>query len=878
MSFRLKTIIGVAFIEAVLLLFLIWTGINYLRTSSEGELIKRASSTLTLLSRASRDGVLSTDLATLEDIVIEAIKTPELDYVRILDGRGLVLAESRNSPHMDLPFSEDLSYEEVDDGVFDTAVDISESNSHYGRIEIGLSTAHIDNTIADARKHASAIALLEMALVALFSLALGTYLTRQLYSLMKATDRVARGEYGHQLSINGRDELAQTAAAFNRMSTELKLDQETQGAILRSTPDSIISTNEDGRIFEFSKAAETTFGYRREDAVGMPLHELLILPGGRGTYPRDLSQQLETCTPRMIDQRIQMIARRANGEEFPVEVAITKVDINDNIIFIAYLRDITDRLHNEIILTQARDAAEAADRAKTRFVANMSHEIRTPLNALLGFVSLLGEADNLTEEQLLWVRTAQQSGNSLLSLINDILDFAKIEAGKIALEPHAFDIREFVNGTMSTLAQRAATKGLDFDATVTPEVPEHLREDSGRLRQILINLLGNAIKFTDSGSIRLAVSLTDRDTQPWLHFDIIDTGSGIPESKHDAIFSEFTQLAESGRLTDGTGLGLAITRRLVELMGGCIDFESRENQGTRFWFEIPLTVAGQHEIPTEAAAARERTMLATQGRILLADDSPANLMVALAMLRDSGCSVDTVNNGLEAVEAARTLPYDLVLMDISMPEMDGLEATTAIRALPGDKGSVPVIAMTAHAIVGDRDKFMSAGMNDYISKPVTKHRLYEILNQWLPREQREMSNEAQTSKETAQSPVLDTRVFEQLARDTSEEIVPRMLAAFCKETRSRIDILRQIGEHEPTDFKQLQHEAHTLKSSAATFGATELNQIAAAVELACRNGDFENARGMLDALIDSGERALLAIEEHLAGAATGNSQTTAAKP
>ena len=248
------------------------------------------------------------------------------------------------------------------------------------------------------------------------------------------------------------------------------------------------------------------------------------------------------------------------------------------------------------------------------------------------------------------------------------------------------------------------------------------------------------------------------------------------------------------------------------------------------------------------------------------------------MLRESGCTVDTVNNGLEAVEAVRTLPYDLVLMDISMPKMDGLEATSAIRKLPDSKGAIPIVAMTAHAIVGDRENFMHAGMNDYISKPVTKQRLYEILNQWLPREQRKMSNEAQTSEQPAQSPVRDTRVFEQLARDTSEEIVPKMLAAFCRETRSRIDILRQIGEHEPTDFKQLQHEAHTLKSSAATFGATELQRIASEVEMACRNGDRAHAGEMLDPLIDSGERALLAIEEHLAGAATGDARTTAAKP
>jgi PAS domain S-box-containing protein len=875
MSFRLKTIIGVAVIEAVLLLLLIWTGINYLRTAEERELIKRASTTLTLLSRASRDAILSTDIATLDDIASEAIKTPGLNYVHILDGSGRMLAAAHHGEHTEGTFRQDFSYEQVDDDVFDTAIDISESNSHYGRIEIGLSTQHIDTTIADARQKASAIALLEMALVALFSLALGTYLTRQLYGLMKATDKVAGGDYGYQLDILGSDELALTAAAFNRMSTELKLDRETQQAILRSALDCIITTDETGRINEFNRAAEQTFGYARQDVLGKPLNQLL-LQAENGATATPLPDRLDTGIDPILDRHVQVLARRASGDDFPAELALTRVEINDNRLFIAYLRDITERLQDEIKLTQARDAAEAADRAKTRFVANMSHEIRTPLNALLGFVNLLGEADNLTGEQQLWLRTARQSGDSLLGLINDTLDFARIEAGRIELEPHAFDIRELVNGTISTLARRADTKGLEFSAAVAPEVPALVREDSGRLRQILINLLGNAIKFTDKGSIGLTLGLSERDNRPWLHFDIIDTGCGIPASRHDAIFSEFTRLADSASQTEGAGLGLAITRRLVELMGGHIDFKSREHQGTRFWFELPLTVAENEEMPDEATTQLEPAMSSLKGRILLADDSPANLMVAVAMIRDSGCSVDTVNNGLEAVEAVRTLPYDLVLMDISMPEMDGLEATTAIRSLPGDKSRVPVIAMTAHAIVGDREKFLQAGMNDYISKPITKHRLYEILSQWLPSEQTSMQDDSQPSVTPAGTPVLDAGVFEQLARDTSPEIVPKMLAAFSKETTGRVQTLRQLADAGAADHEQLQREAHTLKSSAATFGASELHAIARDVEMACRAGETDRASSMLAELIHSGERAIAAVDDYLAGQTAP--QTQAANP
>jgi PAS domain S-box-containing protein len=867
MSFRLKTIIGIATIEAVLLLFLVWTGISYLRTSTEAELTKRASSTLTLLSRASRDALLSTDIATLDDIVLEAIKTPELDYVRILDGRGRVLAEARNTPPAELPFSEDHSYEGVADGVFDTSIDIAVSNTNYGRIEIGLDTDYIDSIVGEASQKASAIALLEMALVALFSLALGTYLTRQLYSLTQATNKLASGDIGYQIEITGSDELARTAAAFNRMSMQLKLDRDKQDAVLRSSLDSIISMDEEGRIVEFNQAAEATFGYPREAVINQPLADIVIPPRLHEAHAKGMSHYLATGEGPIMDKRVQVMAMRAGGEEFPVELAVTAVDINDRKLFVAFMRDITERVQGETALREAKEAAEAAGEAKSRFVANMSHEIRTPLNSLLGFLSLLGEEKNMTEEQRTWIRTAQQSGASLLGLINETLDFSKIESGKMELEPHAFLVHELVNSTMDTLATKAKAKGLAFGASIDPAVPDLIREDSGRLRQILINLLGNAIKFTQTGSISLAVSICERDSRPHLHFDIDDSGCGIPAIEHDTVFSEFSQLQQSGQLTSGTGLGLPITKRLVELMGGCIDFESRENAGTRFWFEIPLTVAGQQELSADASATSDRSLLSYKGRILLADDSPANQMVALAMLRDSGCTVDTASNGLEAVEAVRNLPYDLVLMDISMPEMDGLEATGAIRDLPGRAGTLPVIAMTAHAIVGDRDRFVSAGMNDYISKPVTKHRLYEILDKWLPRENTTMSDDAMTTAETTRSAILDTGVFDQLARDTSPEIVPKMLAAFSKETLGRIEILKQLAGtgSDAADFVQLQREAHTLKSSAATFGAIELHRIARDVEAACRNNEPASARDMLSELIASGERAVAALEGYLDG-------------
>ena len=866
MSFRLKTIIGIASIEAMLLLFLIWTGINYLRTSNETELLKRASVTLTLLSRASQDAVLSTDIATLEDIAAEAIKIPELTYVRILDNRGNVLGEAGNTPPPSQYFSADHSLDEVDDEVFDSKTDITVSNTTYGHIEIGLSTSYLENIISSARKNATAIALLEMGLVALFSLALGIYLTRQLSSLTAATDRIAGGDYGYQIDIRGNDELAQTATAFNRMSAELRHDREKRDAILRSALDAIIAMDEQGDIVEFNQAAESIFGYCRDDVIGKKMKDIIIPPSQRAAHEKGMAHYLATGEGPIMDQRIQVTAMRAGGEEFPAELAVTAVDSNGRKLFTAFMRDISEPLQRETELREAKEAAEAADRAKTQFLANMSHEIRTPLNALLGFLGLLREQENITGEQLTWIITAQQSGASLLHLINETLDFSKIEAGRMVLEPHDFDIRELVNSTMAVLTPKATAKGLGLSAAIAPDVPGRIREDSARLRQVLINLIDNAIKFTVSGSIDLAVQTCARNGLRYLHFSVSDTGPGIPESEHVAVFGEFIRLMETGKLTSGTGLGLAITQRLVELMGGRIDFENREGGGTRFWVEIPLTAASTADTPVESSPPQEGDIQLPKGRILLADDSPANQMLALAMLKDSGCTVDVANNGLEAVNAVRALPYDIVLMDVSMPEMDGLEATCAIRGLAGSKGRIPVIAMTAHAIVGDREKFIAAGMNDYLSKPVSKQQLYALLGKWLPAQQKhktEITDMTTPGKEPSQ--LLDTAVFAQLARDTSEEIVPRMLEAFCTEARGRLDILKHLEQSEHMDFEQLQHEAHTLKSSAATFGATELHHLARDVEAVCRHDRQAYTRDMLGALIDSGDRAVAAIEAYLAG-------------
>jgi PAS domain S-box-containing protein len=888
-TFRQKTILGVASIEAVLLLVLVWTGINYLRTSNETELIKRASSTLTLLSRATRDAVLSTDIATLQDIVNDAIATPELGYVRIRNPDGVILAEAGDHLPADGSFTADRNYATVDDGSFDSAIDIKESNTRYGRIEIGLSTAHINTIVSDARRKAGTIALVEMLLVALFSLALGTYLTRQLSSLNDASRRITEGELGYQLPVHGNDELAHTARTFNRMSQRLQEDLEQQNAIIKSALDCIINMDHEGRITEFNPMAEQTFGYRRDEVIGRSLVETIVPPAQREAHKKGLEHYLATGESPILGNRIEVTALRSDGTEFPVEMALSVAFVKEKPLFTSYMRDITDRREYEAALKQAKTLAEEAAEAKSSFLANMSHEIRTPMNAVLGLLGMLAEEDNLTTQQQDWVKTAQQSSNILLKLINDTLDFSKIDAGKLSLDTESFNLRSLIDTTIDMLAPKAESKGISLSSSLEKTLPTNIEGDSGRLRQILVNLIGNAIKFTDQGEISLEVASTGDGESHLLRFAVHDTGIGIQVRDHEKLFTAFTQLTRDDTIPpDGTGLGLAISRHLVKLMGGDIGVESEPDVGSCFWFEIPLvkgSPATENLVETGPATDRAAPVTGqlhdqtpasprpgSGARILIAEDSPANQMVALAMLKRAGYHIDTVMNGKEAVESLRNLPYDLVLMDISMPEMNGMEATTVIRGLAGDKGRIPIVAMTAHAIKGDREKFLAAGMNDYISKPVDKQLLLEVLDRWLPEGPGAAQATTATEPTSQPSQVLDINTLEQLARDTSPEMLPRMLAAFREETNSRV---QAISRHlSPPAVEQLQREAHSLKSSAGTFGAFDLQQLALELELACRNGQPGVAAAAARRIPEAWDQVSMELHRYLGGSATARTATS----
>ncbi|NKN33577.1 PAS domain S-box protein [Marichromatium bheemlicum] len=1130
MSFRLKTILGIALIETILLVILIVSGLGFLRSSNEAQLAQRAFTLTQFFAATIKDAVITTDLATIESALQEILDTPEVVYVRVY-GQGMVLAEG-GAPSALEHATPDHHQLQADDPVFDARAEIRVGTQPIGQVEMGFSTEHILEVLASAQRWSSAIAAIEVVLVAIFSFVLGTILTRRLQRLHDGAEEVTRRGPGVQIPVQGRDEVARLTRSFNRMSGRLAETYEqlsaalqdsrelaratTQGeaknaATLAASLDAIVTVDADGRIIEFNGHAEHIFGYAAREAIGASMSELLIPPAYRAAHEQGMERYLASGVGRVINRRIELSALHKDGHTFPIELNIAPIETEDDLIFTSFIRDITDRQRveqelklaaqaleadeaifitnrdgeilrineaftritgyseaevlgrnprilssgrhdrafyqamwasiaqrggwrgelynrrkdgtiypeslsitavkdaagattnyvahfvditerrrNEESLKTARRQAEAASEAKSRFLATMSHEIRTPLNSIINMNNLLLESD-LDAEQRQFATAAVNGGQLLLALLNNVLDFSKIEAGKLTLERQWFRAIDIVNTVASLFSAEAQGKGIEVVVVAASGIPSEYHGDILRTKQVLTNLVGNAIKFTDSGGIRIGLDYrrsTDA-SRGTLLLEVEDTGIGISEAQQRTLFEEFVQADNSPtRRYQGSGLGLTISLRLVELMGGHLECRSREGEGAHFTAAFPVSGRGAHDtdlaeilghlrhckvdvfsanpvllkgiveqlehygiasqsfdqapdleaalqrLDPEAASlvlldtpsgaaqatdvdyvkrlpsrypllrfvrlapmgevgaidvskrlgfrsvvrkpARLYSLLAylaealggvasatlpsteavprprapdPQGtrpaRILLVEDSASNVAVATAILQKSKHEVVVAWSGEEAIECAEESRFDLILMDISMPLMDGLEATRRIRAGGSPNRETTIIAMTANAFAEDRERCFSAGMNDFLSKPIDIGNLRRMIAKWLslqPTKRPPSPPEDPGAMPTAPGvkppvPDLDPRILDQLADNTAPELVPELIGMFLEESAGRVATL--IDQQASEDIGRIQTEAHSLKSGAGSFGALRLQRLAQEIEKAAKEKDRE---------------------------------------
>jgi PAS domain S-box-containing protein len=764
------------------------------------------------------------------------------------------------------------------------------------------------------------------------------------------------------------------ATVLLELSTQESASQRAHlDALIASAPLAIAVVDNAGSISSVNPAFETLFGYAAAEAQGRRI-DALIVPAS----VRNQASDLEARVQGGEIVRVELERMRKDGQHIQVRLSAAAVRAATAGGLVAVYEDISARKQAEVAMRAARDLAERVARARSAFLANMSHEIRTPMNAVLGFVELVLDSE-LTVDQRRSLELVRSSSEALLAILNDILDYSKIEAEHLELESIAFDLPKVVHATSTLLAVRAREKHLELTVDVPPDVPHMVRGDPTRVRQVLVNLIGNAVKFTEEGEIAVSATVAQRSGgQAVVQFRVRDTGIGISEADQATIFQEFTQAdASMTRRFGGTGLGLAISRRLVTLMGGALTVTSEVDRGSEFAFALtfpiepaaPTPVPGAamslggrrllvvddnetnrrilrdmlgaegvavHEAPradagldalrhaaaagapydlaildaqmpdqdgfalaavvrADPALATTRLLILTSAgqrgdgercrqlgiqayltkpiaradlieavgvvlagvapagaasdlitrhsiaeardtlRVLLAEDNPVNQQVAMAMLTKRGHQVDVVSNGREAVTAVGARRYDVVLMDVQMPEMDGFAATQAIRALPEGR-ALPIIALTAHALSGERERCLAHGMSGYLAKPFKAHDLF-------------MAVEGRSGPEpiaaAAPPPPVDVAAFRRTMHEAgAAEAVDGILATFVDSAPERLAALAAAaGGAEP---EPIQRAAHAFKSAAATIGAHALTARLAELEATAQAGDVAGARKRLE--------------------------------
>ena len=766
--------------------------------------------------------------------------------------------------------------------------------------------------------------------------------------------------------------------------------------ILETAHDAFISLDVDGLITDWNLRATAIFGWSRDEILGRDLADFLIPEGHREAHRHGIARYVATGEAHVLGRLLELTVLHRDGYEFPIELTISAVQTKDGYSFNAFLRDITARMQAQEELALARDEALESSRMKSMFVANVSHEIRTPMNGVIGMTDLLLETE-LSDEQREYAETISSSGDVLLEVIDDILDLSKIEAGKLELDPTDFDVREAIERACGMLAARAHGKGLELVVAIDPDMPRHVRGDVARLRQVIANLVSNAIKFTAGGEVVVRASASPAGAGAVVvRIEVSDTGIGIEPAALGRLFQPFSQADNSTtRKFGGTGLGLAISRQLIEMMGGTVGAESERGTGSRFWVELPLALAAdppgppdkqreltgvralvvddnatnrtilqrqlgswkmpcqvaggaaqalemlraaaesgmpydvvlldlhmpdvdgyelacairalpalhgirlvllsssgprsdapgaaaldgavtkpvrptrlyeeiqavisgaragalrsRRQAPVEAGAARPVEAGAAREswpEVLVVEDTEVNQAVAAHMLKKIGFRSRIAENGVKALEALAERSYAVVLMDCQMPELDGYETTRAIRLREGGGPRIPIIAMTANSMKGERERCLAAGMDEYLSKPLRNRTLTDALARWVgsasdgdPTPDEAGAGDGDEASQLLHEPV----VAELEALDG--ELFASLLSLYFDEAEEHMSVLRDAATK--GDELAVARRAHQLKGASATMGAALVTQIASELETAAKSGDLSFANALVDRL------------------------------
>jgi PAS domain S-box-containing protein len=751
MSFRLKIVLGLLAIQILLAAMLIWSSLAFLRASNEVELSSRAQVLAPGLAALMRPAVAALDMAELERDIEAVLFRRGVVYVRIVSPQGKTLIERGEAAALAKPFAEDFLFEDVNDGVFDVHADIERDGARIGRIELGLAVDEIQEIMVAARREMASIALLGLALSVVFSWLLGNYFANQLMRLRDATRRVAAGDIGYQLPVAGSDELAQTANAFNTMSRklaalyaekqaalnaahqtagELRESEHRVHAVLDNAMDAIFTFDAQGVIESFNPAAERIFGRAAAEAVGRRL-DTIIAADDYAAFEQRLRDFDRTGDAGLIVEEGEIGGLRKQGEVFPMEIDIGQMQIAGRHLFIAIARDVTQRRQADAALRRAQSAALESSRSKFEFIAGVSDEIRVPVGDMLGALGALSRSA-VGDEQYGRVERAVSAGNALITVVSDMLDFARMEAGTLELESIDFDLWQIIDAVCRTYRERAAAKGVELVYVAPGDLPAALRGDPARLRQLLVNLVDNAVKFTARGAVVLSVGVQAGDEgRVTLHFEVEDTGSGIaPELQHHIFDFAGRERPAEGAPHASAGLGLMVSRRLVEMMQGEIGVSSEPGQGSRFWFTAVFERRAIHAGSPPCAPALAADEALRGLRVLLASSDAALRASWRAMLDDAGMTLAEARDDGEAIEILRAAAaadgraYHALVCGESgaggarLAHAVGADASTA---------SVRVIMLAASGYRGDGEEARAAGVRCYLSGAVEARQLRDAI-------------------------------------------------------------------------------------------------------------------------------------------------------